>query len=748
MGTRLEYFDNDRYRPLIDKNQISITKIASNGQVEWTNIVSDEANSEIMSFDSLKLDDEGNIYITGVSGSSWGEPVNPFLSENLKRQQGNFFIAKYNKDGLLIWNTFLGQADIYSSIVIELDEDKNISAAWNFENGDNTANNHLAKLSNSGELQWLKTIGSPLENVNEKNYRLLPYSIKLDKNNNIYILSPGFTSWGNPIIGPSGNSDGSIAKFNNNGDLIWNTFLGGTGEDWFSTVKIDENGNIFVVGRSDATWGNPLSPYTGLSDGVLVKLDSDGNLLWNTFIGSDSGDDSITDFVINSNGTFFLVGNSPATWGNPLHAFTENSDGFIAQMDSSGSLLWNTFIGGNGDDGVRSLEIDNNSNLYVVGQSDTGFGNPINDPPGGDIDGFVNKFSLVEESISNYRDAGPLTPEITTYIPTPLDLSTDPTVIGTNILLAVLLMLPFAVAVDYFSKIISDNEENLKRWFPPISWIGSLQSKSKDFIAKRTKQNQRLLDALSLLGVAIFYGIVFSLLDETWNPLTAQGLVLLGSMTLAYGIIGILDDILQWRAIRKWGIPGEYDVRPTNVFLSVVSVGISRILALLPGLMFGSPEAVKVDENLLSKSQNQSLIRISTRTYLGIAFGAWLPTIGTTLLQQSQLPDATKNYIGGLEAFLLVIFAVALENMFIQLLGFSEGLGAKLKRSNRWTWGISLVLCTAFFLHTLLNPHYDLVESLKQGNTAEFIEVALIFILITIIIRLIAWRIEGKKAMA
>ena len=86
--------------------------------------------------------------------------------------------------------------------------------------------------------------------------------------------------------------------------------------------------------------------------------------------------------------------------------------------------------------------------------------------------------------------------------------------------------------------------------------------------------------------------------------------------------------------------------------------------------------------------------------------------------------------------------------MFIQMLGFSEGLGAKIKKSNRWIWGISLVLCTAFFLHTLLNPHYDLVESLKQGNTAEFIEVALIFILITIIIRLIAWRIEGKKAMA
>ena len=99
-----------------------------------------------------------------------------------------------------------------------------------------------------------------------------------------------------------------------------------------------------------------------------------------------------------------------------------------------------------------------------------------------------------------------------------------------------------------------------------------------------------------------------------------------------------------------------------------------------------------------------------------------------------------------MEAFLLVIFAVALENMFIQLIGLSEGLGTKLKRLNRWFWVLGLIICTFLFLHTLLNPRYDLVESLKQGNTVVFIGLALIFILITIIIRLVFWRKEHKQA--
>jgi hypothetical protein len=212
-------------------------------------------------------------------------------------------------------------------------------------------------------------------------------------------------------------------------------------------------------------------------------------------------------------------------------------------------------------------------------------------------------------------------------------------------------------------------------------------------------------------------------------------------MTFSCGIIAYLDVILQWRALRNWEIPAEYNVHPTGIFLSVFSVGISRLLVLLPGLMFGSAEILKYDDKLPSERQNQSLIRISTTTYLVMALTAWLSTIVTTLIQSGPIADATKEIIGGIEAFLLVIFAVALESLFLQLLALSEGLGTKLKRTNRWVWAISLAVCTFFFLHTLLNPRYDLVQTLEQSNTTLFIGVAIAFIVITFIL----WRISRKK---
>jgi hypothetical protein len=206
-------------------------------------------------------------------------------------------------------------------------------------------------------------------------------------------------------------------------------------------------------------------------------------------------------------------------------------------------------------------------------------------------------------------------------------------------------------------------------------------------------------------------------------------------MTFSCGFIGFLGDILQWRALRKWAIPADYSLRATSIFLSVLSVGISRAVGLLPGLMFGSPEVLRVDEKLLNERQNQSLIKISSTTYLVMALGAWLPTIATTLIQRGPISDSAREIIGAVEAFLLVIFAVALECMFLDLLALSEGLGTKLKKSSRLVWAISLVACTFSFLHTLLNPRYGLVETLQQGNTSIFIGIAVAFIVITFAVR-------------
>ena len=73
------------------------------------------------------------------------------------------------------------------------------------------------------------------------------------------------------------------------GSLIWHTFLGGISQDNASEIVVSADGNIYVAGTSYSTWGNPLRPYIGNSRMAFVaKMDLSGALAWNTFLGSGS----------------------------------------------------------------------------------------------------------------------------------------------------------------------------------------------------------------------------------------------------------------------------------------------------------------------------------------------------------------------------------------------------------------------------------------------------------------------------
>jgi hypothetical protein len=54
--------------------------------------------------------------------------------------------------------------------------------------------------------------------------------------------------------------------------LIWNTFLGGSGEDRGIGVAVTVNGKVRITGASNATWGNPLRPFSGAYDAFVTTL--------------------------------------------------------------------------------------------------------------------------------------------------------------------------------------------------------------------------------------------------------------------------------------------------------------------------------------------------------------------------------------------------------------------------------------------------------------------------------------------
>jgi alpha-tubulin suppressor-like RCC1 family protein len=359
--------------------------------------------------------------------------------------------------------------------------------------------------------------------------------------------------------------------------------------------------------------------------------------------------------------------------------------------------------------------------------------------------------TVMQVGEAGFRSAGPLVPELTTYIPTPLDVSTDPRVIGANLFFAAAAMILLTISIEILNHLLEESEGTLQRIFKPARGVKKLQQRFDSFLQGRLPRTN-WFEPIKVVGIVVFYGLIFSFLDPAWRPFSLNGVFLFFCMALAFGAVGILDDLLQWRVARRWGLPAKLDLRPANLLLAVASTSFSRVMAVVPGIMFGTPEAFELDKCALDAKRHKRLLGITLGTLLGIGIGGWLVTAATAWLQKTALPGLVSLLVSGLESLLLIVFAVAIENLFIQMLAMPGSLGRDLMRSNRWVWGAALFGITFVFYHTLMNPKGELARALNSTNTRSFFLTIGAFVICTLFVwsftALIKWRKARAQALA
>jgi hypothetical protein len=334
----------------------------------------------------IVVDADGNIYVTGISSGSWGEPL-------LEYTDGyDVFVARLDSSGGLTWNTFLGGSNDDGGFGIAIGGSGNVlvtgnsSTTWgdpvNAYTGDFDA--FIACLNPDGELMWNTFLGGGGYDSGS--------GIIMDGSGNILVVGTSDADWGSPVTAFAGGMDAFAAKLSSDGTLTWNTFLGSSGFDTGADVAVTGGGNLILAGTSELTWGSPLRAFSGIYDAFVAKLSgSTGALSWNTFLGG-SGDDHGLDIVRDGSGNLILAGYSYATWGSPIREYTGDEDAFAAKLSSSGELTWNTFLGGTGVDVGSGITADGDDNLYLAGTSDVSWGSPLRSYTGS-ADGFAAKLT-------------------------------------------------------------------------------------------------------------------------------------------------------------------------------------------------------------------------------------------------------------------------------------------------------------------------------------------------------------------
>ena len=173
--------------------------------------------------------------------------------------------------------------------------------------------------------------------------------------------------------------------------LSWAKKIGGTSNDMGVDLVLDNNKNVYSVGRYIGTVdfdpGSPIFNFNGLSNQYnpyISKLDSNGNFVWaKTFVGSSSGTNisSVFSIDIDKNNNIYIVGNFLGTVdfdpGAGVFNLSASSNGgaFICKLNSNGNFVWvKSFDVASSSPGIvtgnifpMSVKIDTNNNVLITG---------------------------------------------------------------------------------------------------------------------------------------------------------------------------------------------------------------------------------------------------------------------------------------------------------------------------------------------------------------------------------------------
>lgn len=378
----------------------------------------------------IVVDDEGNIYVTGATSSIDFPTKNPIkpICQPCQTLSNDAFITKINPnasgEASLVFSTFWG-SNIHGHTegrAIDVDADRNIyvvgiTGSSNFPTTPNAhqplyqpftgLNGFLTKFDPAGSSYQYSTylMGNNVDEAND---------VAVDDQNNIYIAgATGSTNF--PLVNfyqgyNFGSFDGFLMKFGwtppNMGvppdpgayTLAYSTYFGGYTTDIATNLALDSDGGIYLTGTTqsrDLPWtpywdGFPVlngfqMSHGGGTDVFVMKIDAGkggpGSLQYSSFLGGSGQENAavrLGGIAVGLAGEAYVTGMTSSNVNFPLWEAYDSTmsgtyDAFVTKVNTnevgSSSLIYSTFLGGNGLDYGFDIAVDSDGRAYVAGMT-------------------------------------------------------------------------------------------------------------------------------------------------------------------------------------------------------------------------------------------------------------------------------------------------------------------------------------------------------------------------------------------
>ncbi len=209
------------------------------------------------------------------------------------------------------------------------------------------------------------------------------YGICSDDNGGAIVM--GSTTSGNfPTTGgafdptPNGNSECFVSHLNADGSqLLYSTFLGGSGDDYAEGIVDDGNGGVFVIGETLSLLSFPHTQYFGLLGGLtdcfVTHLNSAGSQIIYSDLFGGTGEDQTRAIANDGNGGVIITGYTgsddyPTSSSAYDRTYNGSNDCFVTRFNSSGTaMVYSTYLGGSNVEWGLGIASDSVGGAFVTG---------------------------------------------------------------------------------------------------------------------------------------------------------------------------------------------------------------------------------------------------------------------------------------------------------------------------------------------------------------------------------------------
>ena len=301
----------------------------------------------------LKIDKEGNKQWEKIFGGKEEDVFNCVIKTaggyvmagytTLPSDERHFWLLKVNENGEKLWEKIYikGKAEK----VIETSDNGYIIVGTSYKD-DISGRIAIIKTDKNGNVKWEKFFGGNKTEFGDD---------VIETSDDYYLIS-GITY----SYTTHGGWDIWLIKIDKEGNEIWNKTYGWWNFEWNAYVIEIEDGYAVAGYTLSGPFGNEI-PYA-----YLLVTDKQGNEIWKKRYGTPQGAEEIRDFEITNDG-YILCG---ATDSYSIGDF----DAWLLKVDKNGNEIWNRSFGGRGADWANAVVVIEDGYIFA-GSTEKQFGN-------------------------------------------------------------------------------------------------------------------------------------------------------------------------------------------------------------------------------------------------------------------------------------------------------------------------------------------------------------------------------------